>query len=61
MSVNKIKKIEGQQNIEFPYYSGEVFVRKTFNNKKRLRTFVKSGFGISGIDKGFVWRWYDLL
>ena len=52
MSVNEIKKIEGQQNIEFPYYSGEVFVRKTFNNKKRLRPFVKSGFGISGIDRG---------
>ena len=52
MSVNEIKKIEGQQKIDFPYYSGEVFVRKTFNNKKRLRPFVKSGFGISGIDRG---------
>ena len=52
MSVNEIKKIEGQQKIDFPYYSGEVFVRKTFNNKKRLRPFIKSGFGISGIDRG---------
>ena len=52
MSINDIKKIEGQQKIDFPYYSGEVFVRKTFNNKKRLRPFVKSGFGISGIDRG---------
>jgi outer membrane protein OmpA-like peptidoglycan-associated protein len=52
MSINDIKKIEGQQKIDFPYYSGEVFLRKTFNNKKRLRPFVKSGFGISGIDRG---------
>jgi outer membrane protein OmpA-like peptidoglycan-associated protein len=52
MSINDIKKIEGQQKIDFPYYSGEVFIRKTFNNKKRLRPFVKSGFGISGIDRG---------
>ena len=52
MSINDIKKIEGQLKIDFPYYSGEVFLRKTFNNKKRLRPFVKSGFGISGIDRG---------
>ena len=52
MSINDIKKIEGQQKIDFPYYSGEVFLRKTFNNKKRLRPFVKSGFVISGIDRG---------
>ena len=52
MSINEIKKIEGKQKIDFPYYSGEVFLRKTFNNKKRLRPFVKSGFGISGIDRG---------
>ena len=54
MSINDIKKIEGQHKIDFPYYSGEVFLRKTFNNKKRLRPFVKSGFGISGIDRGFL-------
>ena len=52
MSINEIKKIEGQDKIDFPYYSGEVFLRKTFNNKKKLRPFVKSGFGISGIDRG---------
>ena len=52
MSINDIKKIEGQQKIDFPYYSGEVFVKKTFNNKKKFRPFVKSGFGISGIDRG---------
>ena len=52
MSINDIKKIEGQDKIDFPYYSGEVFLRKTFNNKKKLRPFVKSGFGISGIDRG---------
>jgi outer membrane protein OmpA-like peptidoglycan-associated protein len=52
MSINDIKKIEGQQNIDFPYYSGEVFLRKTFNNRKKLRPFVESGFGISGIDRG---------
>lgn len=52
MSINEIKKIENQDKIDFPYYSGEVFLRKTFNNKKKLRPFVKSGFGISGIDRG---------
>lgn len=52
MSVNEIKKIEGQGKIDFPYYSGEVFLRKTFNNRKKLRPFIKSGFGISGIDRG---------
>lgn len=52
MSINEIKKIEGQDKIDFPYYSGEVFLRKTFNNKKKLRPFIKSGFGISGIDRG---------
>lgn len=52
MSINEIKKIESQDKIDFPYYSGEVFLRKTFNNKKKLRPFVKSGFGISGIDRG---------
>ena len=52
MSVNEIKKIEGQDKIDFPYYSGEVFLRKTFNNRKKLRPFIKSGFGISGIDRG---------
>lgn len=52
MSINEIKKIEGQDKIDFPYYSGEVFLRKTFNNKKKFRPFIKSGFGISGIDRG---------
>lgn len=52
MSINEIKKIESQDMIDFPYYSGEVFLRKTFNNKKKLRPFIKSGFGISGIDRG---------
>ena len=52
MSVNEIKKIEGQEKIDFPYYSGEVFLRKTFNNRKKIRPFVESGFGISGIDRG---------
>ena len=36
MSINEIKKIEGQDKIDFPYYSGEVFLRKTFNNKKKI-------------------------
>jgi outer membrane protein OmpA-like peptidoglycan-associated protein len=52
MSVNEIKKIEGQDKIDFPYYSGEVFLKKTFNNRKKIRPFIKSGFGISGIDRG---------
>ena len=50
--VNKIKKIEDQDNIDYPYYSGEVFLKKTFNSRKKLRPFIKSGFGISGIDRG---------
>ena len=52
MSLNKIKKIEDQDNIDYPYYSGEVFLKKTFNSRKKLRPFIKSGFGISGIDRG---------
>ena len=30
ISINRITKIEGQDNIDFPFYAGEVFVKKTF-------------------------------
>tara|TARA_B100000767_G_C19769917_1_gene539418 strand:+ start:991 stop:2313 length:1323 start_codon:yes stop_codon:yes gene_type:complete len=52
MSLNKIKKIEGQDNIDYPYYSGQVFLKKTFYSTKKIRPFIKFGYGISGIDRG---------
>ncbi len=35
MSLNKIKKIEGQDNIDYPYYAGQVFLKKTFYSTKK--------------------------
>ena len=52
ISINRIKKIEGQDNIDFPFYAGEVFVKKTFYSTKKVRPFLKLGYGISGIDRG---------
>ena len=52
ISINKIKKIEGQDNIDYPFYAGEVFVKKTFYSTKKVRPFLKLGYGISGIDRG---------
>ena len=52
LSINRIKKIEGQDNIDFPFYAGEVFVKKTFYSRKKVRPFLKLGYGISGIDRG---------
>ena len=52
ISINRIKKIEGQDNIEFPFYAGEVFVKNTFYSRKKVRPFLKLGYGISGIDRG---------
>ena len=52
ISINRIKKIEGQDNIDFPFYAGEVFVKKTFYFTKKVRPFLKLGYGISGIDRG---------
>ena len=52
MSINKIKKIEGQNNIDYPFYAGEVFLKKTFYSTKKIRPFLKLGYGISGIDRG---------
>ena len=52
ISINRIKKIEGQDNIDFPFYAGEVFFKKTFYSTKKVRPFLKLGYGISGIDRG---------
>ena len=52
ISINRITKIEGQDNIDFPFYAGEVFVKKTFYSTKKIRPFLKLGYGISGIDRG---------
>lgn len=52
MSLNKIKKIEGQDNIDYPYYAGQVFLKKTFYSTKKIRPFIKFGYGVSGIDRG---------
>ena len=52
ISINRIKKIEGQDNIDFPFYAGEIFVKKTFYSTKKVRPFLKLGYGISGIDRG---------
>ena len=52
MSINKIKKIEGQDNVDYPYYAGRVFLKKTFYSTKKIRPFIKFGYGVSGIDRG---------
>jgi OOP family OmpA-OmpF porin len=52
MSINKIKKIEGQDNFDYTFYGGQVFLKKTFYSTKKARPFLKLGYGISGIDMG---------
>ena len=52
ISVNNISKIEGYNNIDYPYYAGEVFAKKTFRTKKKLQPYLKVGYGITGIDRG---------
>ena len=52
VSVNNITKIEGYNNIDYPYYAGEVFAKKTFRTKKKLQPYFKVGYGITGIDRG---------
>jgi len=52
MSINKIKKIEGQDNFDYTFYGGRVFLKKTFYSTKKARPFLKLGYGISGIDRG---------
>ena len=52
MSINKIRKIEGQDNFDYPFYAGEVFLKKTFYSIKKVRPFLKLGYGVSGIDRG---------
>ena len=52
MSLNNIKKINGHDNIDYPYYAGNIYLKKIFNSNKRLRPFVKLGYGVSGIDRG---------
>ena len=52
VSVNNITKIEGYNNIDYPYYAGEVFAKKTFKTKKKLQPYLKVGYGITGIDRG---------
>ena len=52
MSINKIKKIEGQDNFDYTFYGGQVFLKKTFYSTKKARPFLKLGYGISGIDRG---------
>ena len=52
MSINKIKKIEGQDNFNYTFYGGQVFLKKTFYSTKKTRPFLKLGYGVSGIDRG---------
>jgi OOP family OmpA-OmpF porin len=52
LSINKIKKIEGQDNFDYTFYGGQVFLKKTFYSTKKARPFLKLGYGISGIDMG---------
>ena len=52
MSINKIKKIEDQDNFNYTFYGGQVFLKKTFYSTKKARPFLKLGYGISGIDRG---------
>ena len=52
LSINKIKKIEGQDNFDYTFYGGQVFLKKTFYSTKKARPFLKLGYGISGIDRG---------
>ena len=52
MSINKIKKIEGQDNFDYTFYGGQVFLKKTFYSTKKARPFLKLGYGVSGIDRG---------
>jgi len=51
MSINKIKKIEGQDNFNYTFYGGQVFLKKTFYSTKKTRPFLKLGYGVSGIDR----------
>ena len=52
MSINKIKKIEVQDNFNYTFYGGQVFLKKTFYSTKKTRPFLKLGYGVSGIDRG---------
>ena len=51
-SLNNIKKVDGRNNMDYPYYSGSFYIQKRFNSSKKISPFLRLGYGISGIDRG---------
>lgn len=50
VSLNFIRKIEGQDNIEYPYFAAGGFLKQTFFSTKRIKPFLTVGYGIVDID-----------
>ena len=51
-SLNNIKKVDGRNNMDYPYYAGSFYIQKRFNSNKKISPFLRLGYGISGIDRG---------
>lgn len=51
-SINNIKKVNGRNNFDYPYYSGNFYIQKRFYSNKKISPFLRLSYGISGIDRG---------
>ncbi len=51
-SINNIKKINGRNNMDYPYYSGNFYIQKRFYSNKKISPYFRLGYGVSGIDRG---------
>jgi len=49
-SVGILKKIDENANVNFPYFSADLFLKKTFLSKKTISPFATLGFGYSSFD-----------
>jgi OOP family OmpA-OmpF porin len=50
VSINLIKKIDGLDNVEYPYFAAGGFLKQTFASSKKVRPFITVGYGISDFD-----------
>ncbi|MBL6666264.1 MAG: OmpA family protein [Flavobacteriaceae bacterium] len=50
LSLNYIKKVEGQSDFQYPYFAAGGFLKQTFFSNKKIRPFIAIGYGISDID-----------
>lgn len=49
-SVGILKKIEKNDNVNLPYVSADLFLKKAFLSKKTISPFATLGFGYSSFD-----------